>query len=61
MGKLPSYFHNINNRVAMSNTLERTIRNQNYSGAPFLDPKTTLEKKSFRVDHLNPKPKVFDP
>ena len=42
--------HNINNRMACTNTLERTLRESKYQHADFLDPKSTIEIKSFHHD-----------
>jgi len=63
MGKLPFYMHNVNNRMACSNLLERTIRDTNYKQVDWLDPLTTIaNKKSFRRDtEGGSPPPVFDP
>ena len=54
--KLPTYFHNINNRMAMSNHVERGLRETQQSGYGFMNPKSSLnDRKVFRVDPNSPK------
>lgn len=53
MHKLPSHMHNVNNRMSCSNTLERTLRESKYQQADFLNPKSTVEIKSFRRNPNN--------
>jgi len=61
MNKLPSHMHNVNNRMSCSNTLERTLRESKYQHADFLEPKSTIEVKTFRHDINESPPKEFDP
>ena len=54
--KLPTYFHNINNRMAMSNHVERGLRETQQYGYGYMNPKSSLnDKKIFRVDPNSPK------
>ena len=62
MKKLPSYMHNVNNRMSCSNTLERTLRESKFQHADFLEPKSQIAmKKTFRKDPNGSPPPVFDP
>ena len=62
MNRLPSYMHNVNNRMACTNTLERTLRESKYQHADFLEPKShIIDKKSFRHDPNGSPPPQFDP
>ena len=60
METLPAHMHNVNNRMACSNTLERTLRESKYQHADWLNiqPKFGF-KKTFRKD--GSPPPVFDP
>ena len=52
--------HNVNSRMACSNTLERTLRESKYQNADFLETKLPFGvKKTFRKD--GSPPPVFDP
>ena len=50
--QLPSYFHNLNNRVAMGQTTEKGLRETKHAKQVWYDPPTSLntKKTSFRVD-----------
>ena len=60
MESLPAHMHNVNNRMACSNTLERTLRETKYQHADFVRNKHQFGfKKTFRND--GSPPPVFDP
>lgn len=62
MHKLPSYMHNVNNRMACSNLLEHSIRETKFQHADWLEPKSTInDKKSYRHSDAGSPPPVFDP
>lgn len=50
--QLPSYFHNLNSRMAMQQTTEKSHRMTKQSKQNFFDKPSTLndKKQSFRVD-----------
>lgn len=51
MEKLPCYFHNATNRLALTNTLERSIREAKVATYKYLDPQSTLNtRKDFRIN-----------
>ena len=60
METLPSHMHNVNNRMACTNTLERTLRETKYQNTDFFEtmPRFGL-KKTFRKD--GSAPPEFDP
>jgi len=54
--------HNVNNRMACTNTLERTLRETKHEQANWLKQQTTIaNKKSFRCDPSGNPPAQFDP
>jgi len=54
--------HNVNNRMACTNILERTLRESKFQQADWLDVKPQIAaKKSFRHDPNGNAPKAFDP
>ena len=60
MQTLPTHMHNVNNRLACSNTLERTLRESKYQHADWIETKPKFGvKKTFRKD--GSPPPVFDP
>ena len=62
MKKLPTHMQNVNNRMACSNILERTLRESKYQQADWLEPKSSIaNKKSFRHDPYGEAPVVYDP
>ena len=50
--QLPSYFHNMNSRVGLDQTTEKSHRLTKQSKQNFIDKPSTLndKKKSFRID-----------
>jgi len=62
MHKLPTYMHNMHNRMGCSIVVEKSLRETKFEKADFSEPKTTINaKKSFRKDPRGSPPPVFDP
>lgn len=62
MRKLPSHMHNVNNRMACSNILERTLRESKFQQADWMEPASQIaNKKTFRHDPNGDPPAAFDP